>query len=102
MICGITHAICRQPQVEGEIVEAMAWYELHSAGLGLEFYRAYLDVLSVIHESPELYRKVRGEVRRVVLLRFPYALFYLFDGAEIVVLSCLHESRNPELWPGRE
>ena len=88
-----------RPQVEGEIIEAMAWYELRSPGLGSEFYRAYLGVLSVIAERPALYRKVLGDVRRVIFRRFPYAVFYLFDGAEIVVLSCLHESRSPEAWP---
>jgi toxin ParE1/3/4 len=98
----VPYAIRVRPQVEGEIVEAMAWYELRSEGLGLEFYRTYLSVLSVIGENPELYRKVHDEVRRVIFRRFPYALFYVFDGAQIVVLSCLHESRNPELWPRRE
>ena len=77
----------------------MAWYELRSPGLGFAFYRTYVDVLSVISERPELYSTVRGEVRRVIRRRFPYAVFYVFEGAEVVVLSCLHEKRNPELWP---
>jgi toxin ParE1/3/4 len=80
----------------------MAWYALRSPGLGSQFYRTYLGVLSVIAESPGLYRKVRGEVRRVIFRRFPYAVFYVFDDVEIVVLSCLHESRSPELWPDRD
>jgi len=80
----------------------MAWYELRSPGLGSEFYRTYLRLLTVIAESPELYRKIRGDVRRVIFRRFPYAVFYVFDRAEIVVLSCLHESRSPDLWPDRD
>jgi plasmid stabilization system protein ParE len=95
----VAYPIRVRPQVEGEIVEAMAWYELRAPGLGSEFYRTYLGVLSLIAESPKIYRKVRGEVRRVILRRFPYAVFYIFDGAEIVVLSCLHESRSPDAWP---
>jgi plasmid stabilization system protein ParE len=90
-----------RPQVEGEIVEAMAWYERRAPELGLEFYRTYLEVLTRIAENPELYRKVRGDVRRVVLRRFPYAVFYLFDGDEIVIVSCLHEKRSPDRWPDR-
>jgi len=77
----------------------MAWYDLRSPGLGSLFYRTDLGVLSVIAESPELYGKVRGDVRRVIFRRFPYATFYVFDGIEIAVLSCLHESRSPDLWP---
>jgi len=79
----------------------MAWYQSRAPGVDLAFYRAYLDVLSVICETPELYRKVRGDVRRVIFRRFPYALFYVFDGDEIIVLSCIHEKRNPDLWPDR-
>lgn len=90
-----------RPQVEGEILEAMAWYQDRAPALDLAFYQAYLDVLSVIAETPELYRRVRGDVRRVIFRRFPYALFYVFDGAEVVLLACLHEKRNPGLWPDR-
>jgi plasmid stabilization system protein ParE len=79
----------------------MAWYDLRSPGLGALFYRTYLGALSIIAESPELNRKVRGDVRRVIFRRFPYAVFYVFDGSEIVILSCLHESRSPDLWPDR-
>jgi hypothetical protein len=46
---------------------------------------------------------VRGEVRRIVLTRFPYLLFYLFeresDSAEVVVLAFTHERRSPDRWP---
>jgi plasmid stabilization system protein ParE len=90
-----------RPQVEGEIVEAMAWYERRSPGLGRSFYRTHLGVLTLIAENPELYSKIRGDVRRVGFPRFPYALFYIFEDDEVVVLSCLHEKRSPERWPDR-
>jgi hypothetical protein len=49
-----------RPQVEGEIVEAMAWYERRSPGLGRSFYRTHVGVLTLIAENPELYSKIRG------------------------------------------
>jgi toxin ParE1/3/4 len=97
----VAYPIRVRPQVEGEIVEAMAWYEQRSRGLGVAFYRTYLEVLTRIADTPELYSRVRSDVRRVILHRFPYAVFYLFDGNEVVVLSCLHEKRSPERWPDR-
>ena len=90
-----------RPQVEGEIIEAMAWYQSRAPGVDLAFYRAFLGVLEAIGETPKLYRKVRGDVRRVIFRRFPYALFYVLGGDEVVVLACLHEKRNPDLWPDR-
>ena len=79
----------------------MAWYQGRRTGLDLDFYRTFIDVLAVIAESPELYRTVYGQVRRVVFRRFPYVVCYLFTGHEVVVLACLHERRNPDSWPDR-
>ena len=42
---------------------------------------------------------VRGDVRRVILRRFPYALFYTIEGSDVVVLACVHERRSPDHWP---
>ena len=88
-----------RPEVEAEIVDAMAWYQSRAAGIDLAFFRAFLDVLGLVQENPELYRKVRGEVGRVIFRKFPYAVFYVFDGHEVVVLACLHERRSPDMWP---
>ena len=89
-----------RPQVEAEIVEAMAWYSERVPGLDQDFYRTFLGILSNLSESPEMYRRVRGDVRRVIFRRFPYALFYIFDQSEVVVLTCMHERRSPDRWPG--
>lgn len=77
----------------------MAWYRERSPGLEIDFYRTILDALSTISQTPEMYAMVRGDVRRVVFRRFPYALFYIVDRSEVVVLSCLHERRSPDTWP---
>jgi len=67
----VSYRIRVRPLVEAEILEAMAWYQGRSPGLERAFYRAYLDVLVLVSEAPELYQKVRGDVRRVVFRRFP-------------------------------
>ena len=77
----------------------MAWYRERSPGLEVDFYRTVLDALSAISQNPEMYATIRGDIRRVVFRRFPYALFYIVDGSEVVVLSCLHERRSPDRWP---
>ena len=89
-----------RPQVEADIQEAMAWYGERAPGLDRAFHQAVLDALVRLCESPEMYRVIRGDVRRVVLRRFPFALFCLFDGTEVVILACIRERRSPEQWPG--
>jgi plasmid stabilization system protein ParE len=48
---------------------------------------------------PLVFRQVYGEVRRALVSRFPYAVFYRIEMNRIVVLTVLHSARDPKLWP---
>jgi len=50
-----------------------------------------------IAKNPKRFPKVRGEVRRaVVLRRFPFVIHFLIESERIVILSVFHTSREPE------
>ena len=40
-------------------------------------------------------------VRRVLLRRFSYSLFYFIDGDTAVVFGCFHSYRDPRAWQDR-
>ncbi len=82
-----------------EIGEAQEWYELQSPGLGDEFIAAMELQLKRLEQAPLLYAEVIPNVRRALLPRFPYGLFYAVRGNLISVLAVLHDVRNPRLWP---
>ena len=42
---------------------------------------------------------VHSNVRRAIVSRFPFAVFYLVEPKRVVVLRVLHTARNPILWP---
>jgi toxin ParE1/3/4 len=98
----ITYSISIRPAAEAEILEAHAWYEHGTEGLGLEFMRAVEACLANIERHPKAYPIVHRELRRALLRRFPYALFYLLDGSNIVVIACFHASRDPKEWQDRD
>jgi len=77
----------------------MAWYGARAESLDLDFFRRFEAAVTAAAERPEAYQQVYGEVRRIVLQRFPYVMFYRFDGREVLVLSCQHERRSPDRWP---
>ena len=56
--------------------------------------------MEAIQRHPEGFALVRGEVRRALVMRFPYAVFFTIESDRIVVLTIMHTSRNPEAWPG--
>ena len=82
-----------------EIGEAREWYELQSLGLGEEFVAAMELQLKRLEQAPLLYAEVIPNVRRALLPRFPYGLFYTVRGNLIQVLAVLHDARHPKRWP---
>jgi hypothetical protein len=40
-------------------------------------------------------------VRRALLRRFPYALFFVVEEQTLFVIACFHASRNPLQWQWR-
>jgi plasmid stabilization system protein ParE len=44
---------------------------------------------------------VDHEVRRALTRRFPYAIFYLVDEEQVVVIAVFHSSRDPKEWKAR-
>jgi len=80
-----------------EFDESIAWYENQHEGLGQEFRAAIGQYFQHIANKPERFPKVRGEVRRaVVLRRFPFVIHFLIEPGRIVILSVFHTSRSPE------
>jgi plasmid stabilization system protein ParE len=82
-----------------EIGEAQEWYELQSLGLGGEFIAAMELQLKRLEQAPLLYAEVIPNVRRALLPRFPYGLFYVARGDLVHILAVLHDARNPSHWP---
>jgi plasmid stabilization system protein ParE len=84
-----------------EFIEAVAWYEAQSPGLGLELLREVERCIASVAEHPELYAVVRADIRRVVARRFPYAVYYRQRDDRIIVLAVFHGRRHPRIWQAR-
>src|ERR1039457_4638290 len=82
---------------EQEFDDSIAFYESEREGLGQEFRAIIEQHFQRIAENPERFAKVRGEVRRaVVLRRFPFVIHFLIEPERTVILSVFHTSRDPE------
>ncbi|MDX6558939.1 MAG: hypothetical protein QOF72_1988 [Blastocatellia bacterium] len=78
-----------------EMDESIAWYESERRGVGSEFASEIENLLARIADTPEQFSRVRGDVRRAVLRRFPYTIHFLAESNRIVVLAIFHAKRNP-------
>jgi toxin ParE1/3/4 len=90
-----------RPEAEQDIEAAYDWYESQQVGLGSEFVRAVDMNFGKIVQYPLAYPTVYKQVRRVLLKRFPYGLFYTVLGDTIFVLACFHGKRDPQRWATR-
>lgn len=90
-----------RPEARDELLEAQQWYEERAPGLGPAFARAVDVAVDALRRAPEQFPKVHGDIRRVLLRRFPYAVFYHADDDEILVLAVLHLARDPARWQSR-
>ena len=84
-----------------DISTAAEWYEERRAGLGGEFLRAVRATLAAIHRHPQQFRVARHEVRRAIVRRFPYGIFFVAEAEQISVLAVLHVRRDPQVWQAR-
>ncbi len=83
-------------QAAADLVGAREWYDAQASGLGAEFGRAFWATAELIQRFPDAFPAVHGEVRRALIARFPYAVYYRRVGEDTVdVLACLHTRRNP-------
>ncbi len=77
-----------------QVVDAQTWYDQQRPGLGAEFARSLESAITRVARNPFAAPAVHQEVRRVLLKRFPYSVFYTAEGDNLVVLSCLHTRQN--------
>lgn len=84
-----------------EFDEAFDHYEAQSPGLGIDFIVRVQRVFDQIVAFPESHAVVFADVRRAVVTRFPYSVFYRAHADRIEVLAVFHGRRDPSTWKRR-
>jgi plasmid stabilization system protein ParE len=93
----VTATLIVQPEAEADLAEAFRWYETRRTGLGHAFLDEVSHAFSRISDQPLRYAPVHREARRVLLRRFPYAVYYVARVDRVFVLATLHQRRNPRV-----
>jgi toxin ParE1/3/4 len=88
-------------EARADVLETFAFYEARSAGLGVRF-REHLDhAIDRIVEDPERYPTVYRGLRRRLVERFPYAVYYRAYPETIFIVAVMHGRRSPARWKSR-
>jgi toxin ParE1/3/4 len=93
--------ITYHPDAEEELFEAAQFYEGRVRGLGVRFLQEFDTAITRIAEGPVRWPIVEEDLRRYVMRRFPYGIYYRMEGGELYILVVKHHSRHPDYWKYR-
>jgi len=90
-----------RPEAERDMAEAYDWYERQRPGLGEDFLLRVEAGLDSIRNDPHLCANIYLHVKRKLIRRFPYGLFYVIAEERVSVLAVMHAKRHPRHWLDR-
>jgi plasmid stabilization system protein ParE len=88
-------------EAQAEFDEAFDYYEAQSPGLGVAFVERVQDVFDSIGINPRLHAVVFADIRKAVVIRFPYCVYYRAAADRVEVIAVFNGHRDPSIWQGR-
>jgi toxin ParE1/3/4 len=90
-----------RPEARQEYDDAVDYYEGQRTGLGQRFADRVNEVICRIGNNPKIHGIVTGDIRKAVVSKFPYCIFYLELAERVEVIAIFHTSRDPAVWQQR-
>ena len=85
------------PAVEHELAAVRDYYEQQLPGLGREFIDEFERQVLRIAATPGRWMVVTGDIRRSLMRRFPYVIYFRQIGLDRVRITVVkHQRRHPE------
>ncbi len=86
---------------EVELEEAIEYYNYQLPFLAHQFYNEISRGINRIIQYPEAWSRTNNKIRRYLVKQFPYAIYYVYEGDEIIVVAISHLHRKPESFKNR-
>lgn len=84
-----------------EFLEVRDYYDDLVFGLGEKFVTEIERCLKIIKTNPLAYPVTKQNVRKAVIIKFPFSILYRVDGNVIYILAVMHQKREPLYWAER-
>ena len=88
-------------EAEQDFDNSYEFYANKSENVANSFYQDVNNSLEKITESPNTFPKALKDIRKFVMKKFPFIIYYQVKRFTIRVLAIFHASRNPESWQKR-
>jgi plasmid stabilization system protein ParE len=85
------------PAIEAEVRSIQDYYEARSPGLGREFIDEFERQVQRLAASPERWMVLTGDLRRCLMRRFPYIIYFRrVDAGRLRITLVKHQRRHPD------
>jgi plasmid stabilization system protein ParE len=89
------------PEAELELIEAAEHYERRVPGLGERFEAEVRRAAELLLDHPQIGAPADPVLRKLVLNRFPFTLYYSMTSDVLRIEVVAHQSRRPGYWRSR-
>ena len=89
------------PPAKSELDDAVKYYNLQAKGLGDRYKQEAKETINRISVFPTAWQEVKPEIRRCIMHKFPYNIYYSIQDDIILILAIAHQHRKPDYWIGR-
>jgi len=96
----VTHLEVR-PEAAEDLEKAANWYEAQRPNLGAEFVDEARSQFLRVVENPLQFPIVFRDVRRVLMQRFPYAVYFRLTGNNALAIAVMDLRRKESRWQRR-
>ncbi len=90
-----------RPEASADVAGAFSYYQAQRPGLGWLFFEELHRTTDFIEAFPESCPIVHADLRRALVHRFPYAVYYQLSDELLVVRAVLNTRQNPDTLAGR-
>jgi hypothetical protein len=89
------------PEAVDEFEQAVIYYEDCQTELGKQLSQEIDACIKLILAFPTAWTVVEGELKRILVRRFPFGLLYILRDDEIYILAVMNLNRKPNYWKER-
>lgn len=86
----LSYSVYVRGAAERDVAAAQKWYEEQQQGLAAEFNIEFNATVDQLAENPLIYAVRYRDIRRALLHRFPFLVWYRVQGSEVTVLAYTH------------
>lgn len=95
------HVATVRPEFWQDLLDQSDWYEAQQPGLGTQFEHEVRSKIGEILQRPLMYKAYKGELRRVLIARFPQHIVFVSTDTSVAFLGIVHAAREFETWLDR-